>query len=231
MGATASRVATRSRRKSAEPAASAEPAGVPGAPVRKATRAEIEPLSAALAAAFRDDPALGHLLPDHKGREERLRLFFRTELAEVAFAHDLVFTNDDLSGAAVWAPPGRWRVSLRATMREAPAMTGVFGGCLPLALWSRLRIERRHPSRPRHLYLAVVGVEPAAQGRGLGSRLMHPVLFEADRAGTPAYLEASTPRSRALYERHGFAVVEEIRLPRHGPAVWRMWRNPFGTSA
>jgi hypothetical protein len=61
---------------------------VPDAPVRKATRAEIEPLSGALAAAFREDPALGHLLGDGHGREERLRLFFRAELAEVAFPHD-----------------------------------------------------------------------------------------------------------------------------------------------
>jgi len=200
------------------------------APVRKADRAEIEPLSAALAAAFRDDPALGHLLPNRATREKRLRVFFHTELAEVAFPHDMIFTDDDLTGAAVWAPPGRWRVTMRATLREAPAMTGVFGRRLPLALWSRLRIERRHPSRPRHLYLAAVGVEPAAQGRGLGSRLMHPVLADADAGATPAYLEASTPRSRVLYERLGFEVVEEVRLPRSGPAIWRMWREPFGAS-
>jgi GNAT superfamily N-acetyltransferase len=202
--------------------------GPPATPVRKADPAEIEPLSAALAAAFRDDPALGHLLPDRATRERRLRVFFRTELAEVAFAHDMVFTTDELTGVAVWAPPDRWRVTMRATLREAPAMTGVFGRRLPLALWSRLRIERRHPSRPRHLYLAAVGVEPDSQGRGLGSRLMHPVLAEADAGGTPAYLEASTPRSRVLYERHGFEVVEEVRLPRSGPAIWRMWRDPFG---
>ena len=116
-------------------------------------------------------------------------------------------------------------------MREAPAMRAVFGRRLPLASWSRLRMERRHPSRPRHFYLAFVGVEPASQGRGLGSRLMFPVLSEADAAGTAAYLEASTPRSRALYERHGFEVVEEMRLPFGGPPLWRMWREPFGAKA
>jgi len=107
-------------------------------------------------------------------------------------------------------------------------MASVFGRRLPLAFWSRLRMERRHPSRPRHFYLAFVGVEPASQGQGLGSRLMFPVLSEADAAGAAAYLEASTPRSRALYERHGFKVVQEMRLPLGGPALWRMWREPFG---
>ena len=113
-------------------------------------------------------------------------------------------------------------------MREAPAMVGVFGRRLALAMRSRMRIEAKHPARPGHFYLAIVGVEPAAQGRGLGSKLMFPVLSEADASGVAAYLEASSPRSRLLYERHGFEVVEEIRLPRGGPAIWRMWRDPFG---
>ena len=222
MGGTASPGAMKSRPRSASTGLRAlHPE------IRKATREEIEPLSGALAAAFRDDPAWSHLLPDEVSRERRLRGFFRSELAEVALPHDLVFTTDELAGAAVWAPPGRWRVSARTTVREAPAMVGVFGWRLPLAMRSRLRMESKHPSRPRHYYLAIVGVEPASQGRGLGSQLMFPILSEADRDGTAAYLEASSPRSRLLYERHGFEVVEELRRPRRGPALWRMWREPF----
>jgi ribosomal protein S18 acetylase RimI-like enzyme len=220
--AIASRGATKSRPRSADPLY-----GLPDS-IRKATRAEIEPLSASLAAAFRDDPAWSHLLPDAASRERRLRAFFRSELTEVALPHDLIYTNDDLSGAAIWAPPDRWRVSIRATLRETPAMVRVFGGRLGLAMRSRMRIESKHPSRPGHFYLAIVGVEPGSQGRGLGSRLMFPILSEADAGGVAAYLEASTPRSRLLYERHGFTVQEEIRLPRRGPAIWRMWREPFG---
>jgi hypothetical protein len=48
---------------------------------------------------------------------------------------------------------------------------------------------------------------------------MFPILSRCDEHGLPAYLEASSPRNRALYERHGFAVVEEMRLPRGGPAL------------
>ncbi|MDP9345553.1 MAG: GNAT family N-acetyltransferase, partial [Actinomycetota bacterium] len=44
--------------------------------------------------------------------------------------------------------------------------------------------------------------------------------------GLPAYLEASSPRNRALYERHGFSVTEELKLPRNGPPLWLMWRDP-----
>jgi len=42
----------------------------------------------------------------------------------------------------------------------------------------------------------------------------------------PAYLEATSPRNRALYERHGFKVTEEFTLGPGSPPLWRMWRPP-----
>jgi len=193
--------------------------------VRTAAPADLEPLAGAMARAFSDDPALGFLLGD-EDREARLHRFFQTELRVVAFPHEIVWATDDLSAGAIWARPGAWRVPLGATLRELPAMAGVFGRRLPLAFWARLRLEARHPSKPPSYYLAAIGVEPAAQGRGLGSALLEPMLATIDAEGAAAYLEASTPRSRVLYERHGFVQAGEINLPREGPPVWPMWRDP-----
>jgi len=89
-------------------------------------------------------------------------------------------------------------------------------------------VESKHPGERPHWYLPALGVEPRSQGRGLGSRLMFPVLERCDLQGLPAYLEASSPRNRALYERHGFEVSEELRLPGDGPPLWLMWREPAG---
>jgi GNAT superfamily N-acetyltransferase len=69
-------------------------------------------------------------------------------------------------------------------------------------------------------------VTPAWQGRGYGTALLRPVLERCDADGVPAYLESSTPRGRALYDRNGFEVVEECRFAHDGPPVWRMWREP-----
>ncbi len=46
-----------------------------------------------------------------------------------------------------------------------------------------------------------------------------------DRDGVPAYLEATAPRNRDLYARHGF---EEIGVIQHGgsPPMWPMLRQP-----
>jgi GNAT superfamily N-acetyltransferase len=198
----------------------------PAGSVRKASAEDAPRLADALARAFQDDPGWSHLLPDPSDRTRRLRLFFETELSGIALAQGLVWTTEEVVGAAVWAPPEGWRVPITATIRETPPMVRVFGRHLPLALRSRLRMEGRHPRKPPHWYLAFMGVAPEWQGKGLGTALMLPALETLDGAGTPAYLESSTPRSRALYQRNGFEVTGEFNLPSAGPPLWQMWREP-----
>jgi GNAT superfamily N-acetyltransferase len=194
--------------------------------IRKATIGDVPQLADAIARAFQDDPGWSHLLPDPADRTERLRLFFETELRGLALPLGLVWTTEEVVGGAVWAPPEAWRVPVTTTARELPPMVRVFGRRLPLALRSRLRMDGRHPRKPPHWYLAFMGVAPEWQGKGLGTALMRPALEAMDAAGTPAYLESSTPRSRALYQRNGFRVTDEFNLPSGGPPLWQMWREP-----
>lgn len=72
------------------------------------------------------------------------------------------------------------------------------------------RMETFHPSDPPCWYLAFIGVDVAAQGRGLGSALMKHALKRCDEDGTQAYLESSNPANISLYERHGFHVLGRI---------------------
>ncbi|MGH9171753.1 MAG: GNAT family N-acetyltransferase [Acidimicrobiales bacterium] len=81
-----------------------------------------------------------------------------------------------------------------------------------------------HPTT-EHWYLPVTGVDPAAQGRGLGTTVLRHGLSLADRDGVPAYLEASSRRSRALYARLGFELVDEIQAG-SSPPIWAMIRQP-----
>ena len=76
---------------------------------------------------------------------------------------------------------------------------------------------------------ALIGVDPARQGRGLGSALMKHTLALCDAEGALAYLESSNPRNVPLYERHGFEVVGEIRpadIPLTGEARTALSANP-----
>ena len=81
-----------------------------------------------------------------------------------------------------------------------------------------------HPNDD-HWYLPLMGVDPVAQGHGLGSALLRHALKTCDSDGLPAYLEATSARSRHLYTRHGFNVVEIIQAGT-SPPLWAMLREP-----
>jgi hypothetical protein len=54
------------------------------------------------------------------------------------------------------------------------------------------------------------------------------ILERCDQEKLPAYLDATSPRNRGLYERHGFKVTEEFSFGPGSPPSWRMWRDPRG---
>jgi ribosomal protein S18 acetylase RimI-like enzyme len=199
-------------------AAAAHEAGT----VRKATADELRRLASVLAAAFEDDPAARWVFGDDVRVAERGFLLF---LQRIWFAQEECYTTDHTVGACVWERPGEWKLGVGAQVRMLPAMLRVFGRRLPRVGKAITTMESDHPER-EHYYLPFVGVLPGWQGRGLGAALMRPILDRCDRDGVPAYLEASTPRNRALYERHGFTVTEEFVLGKGSPPLWRMWREP-----
>ena len=86
------------------------------------------------------------------------------------------------------------------------------------------KLHKRHAPES-HWYLWAVGVDPPSQGKGIGSRLLQPVLARASADGTACYLETGIERNIRFYEKHGFKVVGQGRVPKQGLGVWAMLRE------
>jgi ribosomal protein S18 acetylase RimI-like enzyme len=178
-----------------------------------------------LARAFIDDPVAEWACRPDSLRQSMLEHFHATRTRQL-LAHEDVWISAEGTSAALWAPPKRWRLTAR---QDAELSRGLLHprlfARLPLIVAGLLGIERKHPLKPPHWYLAVLGTDPSAQGQGLGSAVLRPVLEQCDSDGVAAYLESSKERNIDFYSRHGFRVTGELRLPR-GPRVWPMWREP-----
>ncbi|GEM89982.1 hypothetical protein ODE01S_14160 [Oceanithermus desulfurans NBRC 100063] len=170
-----------------------------------------------LVTAFMDDPVMVWFDPQPRARERRLTRLFEHVL-EKHLPRGTVWTNDEHSAAAVWVPPGT-----PVTASDVRFYLSLYADRLPKGLFWALFVESRRPRFP-HWLLLYLGVAPERQGRGLGGTLLDAGLARANVDGLPAYLVASSPGSRRLYERHGFRVQREVRLMR-GPPVWPMLRE------
>jgi ribosomal protein S18 acetylase RimI-like enzyme len=209
----------------AAPAASALSLSTGERKLRRATAADVGPLAEVLADAVYEDPVYGWLIPSNRRRLASLRRFFEIQLQIVGLARGSVYTTAGLAGAAISTPPGSWRLPASAALRNGAGFAHVFGVHMPRALAYLLRVERRHVQGPHH-YIATVGVAPSSQGQGLGSELLRPTLDLCDTKQRSVYIEASSARNAALYERLGFSVTGEMRL-RVSPPLRLMLRLPL----
>lgn len=178
---------------------------------------------ATLTAAFCADPVIRWLFPDSR---TYLRAF--PELAQLmggdAFAAGTAEVAASYAGVALWvAPDAHSDDEVLGALFEESIDDARIEDVLELLI----QVTTHHPEEPIW-YLPFVGVDPVRQGAGIGAGLVRAGLAHADLDGLPAYLEASTPRNRALYERLGFEVVGEIRAA-DSPPLWPMLR-PAGAS-
>lgn len=191
---------------------------------RVATADDVPRLAGALADAFTNDPVYTWLLPGRLRLKPRLRAMFEAEMEQYVLPNGgTVWTTPGCDGAAIELPPGAWEMPKSFTGKEALRWVRAFGSRLSLAMRVQRAMEERHLREP-HFYVRTVGVRTALQGQGVGSALMQPTLKRADSAGLPTYIEASSERSAALYERLGFAHMDVLELPEGGPSVWLMRR-------
>src|SRR5512139_3514776 len=83
--------------------------------VRKATPEDVSALARSLAQAFHDDPVMEWLFPHSRRRPRWTRTFFAVRLRQL-LRQDEVWATQGGMGAAMWAQPERWRLSLGETL-------------------------------------------------------------------------------------------------------------------
>jgi GNAT superfamily N-acetyltransferase len=206
-----------------------------GVAIRTADEGDREVVVRLLDGAFQDDPVSGWVFPDPAHRRATHPKLMAAFL-DIVLAEGRVDLTEDESACALWlsVPVDAHPETAETSQNEADVEQGDDAAQMREAVDpdnERVELIARltagiHPSGRAHEYLWMIGVAPDSQGRGLGTALVQHVLDRCDREGVAAYLEASSARSRTLYERLGFALLDRpLDLP-DGPRMWPMWREP-----
>lgn len=185
--------------------------------IRRATRDDADACALVLARAFQDDPGTVIFEPDDARRATLLPGFFRTFVAAALDEDgDLVVAGDPVSGIASWFGPERHGPS-----PDAMGANG-FGDVLEaagpeatqrlLAMVGELEVQHERLTDGPHLRLEFYGVDPAAQGSGIGSALIEHGHRRADELGIPCYLETFTQQNVRFYGNRGYELAGEYTV-------------------
>jgi GNAT superfamily N-acetyltransferase len=193
--------------------------------VRNAAPGERSAVANTLSRAFQDDPVFRWIVPDDEARQSANDAFFAL-VVDAFWPHGEVHIAERGAGSALWLPPGVELVPESegdAFGERVVATVGDEADAGRMASMLTL-LDEHHPHEPAW-FLNFLGVRPVFQGCGLGSAMLAAVLDRADRNGEAAYLDATSPDSRRLYERHGFEVIRVLQVD-DSPPLWSMWRDP-----
>ena len=191
-----------------------------GATVEVIQAADRQRAVACLTLAFAADPVMRWGWPDPH-RYAAYWPGFAEGFGGGAFDHGTAYGVEDCRAVALWMRHG--------VEPDEQAVMDVMGESMADQIVQDVsglleQMGELHPTVD-HWYLPLIGVDLVAQGRGLGSALLGHTLATCDSDGLPAYLEATNPRNRDLYARHGFSVVGIVQAG-SSPPIWAMLREP-----
>ena len=193
----------------------------PVMPVRVATAADLDDLTALFTAAFENDPVWSWAFPDSRDLAQWWRF-----LVGSALRYPNVWVYGDCAAASVWIPPGGSELTEEEDQRVESLLTRLVGPRVAAVMELLERFEASHPQERPHYYLSLLGIRPDHRGQGLGMGLLADNLALIDVEQVPTFLESSNPRNNPRYERLGYGRVGEFTTPDGEHPLATMWREP-----
>lgn len=190
--------------------------------VRAATTADVDRLTAMVAAAFAVEAGWSFMLGP--GNVDGMRAFAHALLVP-KIRRDTAWVSDDCMSLAMWD-----RRSTDAAVD--PDHESLWAECrraIGEEAWERIAtydeaVNAHAPARP-YWYLEVLATHPRAQGQGRATTLLEPGFAIAAANSWECWLETSVPANKAYYEGRGFTAACEFVVP-GGPTTWWMSRPP-----
>jgi GNAT superfamily N-acetyltransferase len=188
--------------------------------------AQVAEAARLLARAFIDDPGTAIVEPDPSRRSDANRILFELDIASTLGSAWAYLDQGRLAGVAVWLAPGSDSEGLDD--RSLSGARSVVGGAA-VDRWAAMLDDfeqvRREAIDAPHWFLALLGVDPVAQGRGVGAALLQVGHDAADREGRPCFLETFTQPNVAYYQRHGYSLTRSTTIADDVP-IHAMTRRP-----
>ena len=196
------------------------------------TSKDLDRMAEIAADAYQDYP-LHNWLTGGKYDKVASKLIMQITLKTVTEDAVIYADSEEMNGFAVWLPWG---------FKGSKTIPFLVSGGLELILHSGLGIIGRLLTYENYAmslkkeftdnydwYLYNLSIKKDAQGKGIASKLMRPMLQFCDDEKMVAYLETNKETNVGLYRHYGFDMMREEPIPKTPVTHYAMVRKPMPT--
>ena len=192
---------------------------------------ELDRLADVAADAYRDYPLHNWLT---KGKYDAVasKLIMQISLRTMTEDALIYADSEEINGFAVWLPfgftgsktmPFLLNGGLKLIFHSGP---GIIGRLLTYENYA-MNLKKEFTDN-YDWYLYNLSIKKDAQGKGIASKLMRPMLDFCDDERMVAYLETNKNINVGLYEHYGFDLMKEELIPKSDVTHYAMVRYPKG---
>ena len=159
----------------------------------------------------------------------KMRKFWQVSLKTMSEKTFFLTDSENVNSLAIFSPYEKSSVSLWKYIKAgALGMIPRMGFSCVKKMSSfekfAMEIKNKH-AKPGCWYLYAFVTMPEFRGKGLGSKIMKPMLKYLDDNHQDCYLETLLPINVDIYEKFGFELKEEIKVPNTDLTLYAMLRT------
>jgi len=178
--------------------------------MRPATMADVDLIKSILLVSFMNDPHLTWLLEESKNKFKLNVLI--DYVVHQTLRRGEIYLTDDNNAVALWDFERNEKMSFHYIWRNLAFLIQIGTRSVARILKSEAHVHNNFRKYPRYCHLYMIGVLPEAQGKGLASALMNPMIQRMKEKSIPVFLETANLRNVDIYKKKGFKIFETLTI-------------------
>ena len=181
--------------------------------MRIATPADVHLIRNILLVSFKNDPHVNWLLEESTNK-------FKLKILIDYVVHQTLrkgetYLSDANNAVALWDFERNEKLSFHYIWRNLAFLIRIGVKSVVRIVQSEAHVHNNFRKYPRYCHLLMIGVLPEAQGKGLASALMNPMIQRMKENSIPLFLETANPRNVEIYKKKGFRIFETLAIGDH----------------
>ena len=160
---------------------------------------------------------------------KKMKLFWKVNLKTLSEKAVIIGSDEEMKSLAIFSPYEKEEFSIWKYIKAGGLLMALSMGPKSVKRMTEfeeiaLNIKKKYASE-NCWYLYTFVTLPNLRGRGVGSKVVREVLKYVDERKQDCYLETLLPVNVKIYQKYGFELKEEVKVPNTDLVIYAMLRK------